>query len=160
MLDKKISDMLEPTVKALGFELVRVSYGGTSHPVLQVMAEREDGTLSIDDCQAISREISTLLDVENPIGSEYSLEVSSPGIDRPLTRLKDFERYKGFDAKVELIVGIEGQRRFKGLLTGIDGGNVMLEVEGKSLGFEFSNIKKAKLEMSDALIEASQQAGE
>lgn len=159
MLDKKISDMIEPTVEALGFELVRVAYGGKSHPVLQIMAEREDGTLSIEDCQAISREISVLLDVENPINSEYSLEVSSPGIDRPLTRLKDFERYKGLDAKIELVSAVDGQRRFRGMLLGIDGQLVILGFEGIEKRFEFDNIKKAKLEMSDALLEASRQAG-
>ena len=144
--------MIEPTVAALGFELVRVTFGGSRRPTLQVMAERPDGTMSVDDCASLSRELSALLDVEDPIAGEYMLEVSSPGIDRPLTRLKDFDRWAGFQARLELDASIDGRRRFKGTLRGVEGDSVRLDVDDATLALPFDRIAKAKLVMTDALL--------
>lgn len=156
VLTDKIAAIIEPTLEALGFELVRVAYGGGDRAVLQIMAERPDGSMSVDDCARISRELSVLLDVEDPIETAYTLEVSSPGVDRPLTRLKDFERWAGFDAKVELLEAVDGRRRFRGRLAGTDGDRVRLSLDGgEEIGFAFDTIAKAKLVMTDELLAAA-----
>ncbi|MBK5921466.1 ribosome maturation factor RimP [Rhodothalassium salexigens] len=150
-----IRRLIEPTAEALGFELVRVTFTGGGSPVLQIMAERADGTMSVDDCAKLSREVSTLLDVEDPIPGEYNLEVSSPGIDRPLTRPKDFERWAGFDAKVELDTPRDdGQRRFKGRLRGLEAAEVLLDVGAETLRLPLAHVAKAKLILTDDLIAA------
>ena len=154
-----VSELIGPTVEALGFELVRVTFGGGRKPTLQVMAERPDGSMSVDDCARLSREISVLLDVEDPIAGEFLLEVSSPGIDRPLTRRKDFERWLGFDAKVELFDQIDGRRRFKGKLISLDGDNLAMETDEGDIVITLGDVSKAKLLMTDALLNASQDAG-
>lgn len=151
----QIRQLIEPTVEALGFELVRVTFSGGGTPVLQVMAERPDGTMSVDDCAAVSREISAVLDVEDPIAGEYTLEVSSPGIDRPLTRAKDFARWAGFEAKVELDPDTEGQRRFKGRLRGLDDSDVVMDVGEETVRLPLDRVAKAKLILTDDLIEAA-----
>ena len=155
---EQVRILIEPTADAMGFELVRVRYTTGEQPTLQVMAERPDGTMSVEDCAALSRTVSALLDVEDPIRGEYNLEVSSPGIDRPLTRRKDFERWAGFDTKVELFMPIDGQRRFRGLLKGLDGNDVVLETDTGPVTLAYDDIEKAKLVLTDALIDAHQAA--
>jgi len=168
---ERIREIIEPAIEAMGFELVRViilgpSGGGRGKraQTLQVMADRADGTMiTVDDCAEISRTISAVLDVEDPIPDEYSLEVSSPGIDRPLTRLQDFERFAGFDARIELVEAVEGRKRFKGVLGGIEDEQWVLMTldeggqDGETVSFNFEGIEKAKLVLTDALIAASQE---
>ncbi|WCL54237.1 ribosome maturation factor RimP [Gimibacter soli] len=153
----KITALIAPTVEALGFELVRVTYGGGRKPTLQIMAERPDGSMGVDDCAIISREVSALLDVEDPLPGEYLLEVSSPGIDRPLTRRKDFERWMGFDAKVELMEQIDGRRRFRGKLVSLAGDTLTLDTEDEGkVELDYGQIGKAKLVLTDELLKAVQ----
>jgi ribosome maturation factor RimP len=123
------------------------------------MAEPKDGRhMSLEDCTKISRAISAVLDVEDPIEGAYSLEVSSPGIDRPLTRPKDYERFAGFEAKLETRAPIDGRKRFKGRLRGLEAGQVKIEVDGATLALPLEEIDKAKLVLTDDLIAAYQQA--
>jgi ribosome maturation factor RimP len=154
-IEEKLARLLEPAIEGLGFELVRISVQGTGKPTIQVMAERPDRTMVVEDCAKLSREISTVMDVEDPISSEYVLEVSSPGIDRPLTRLKDFEDFKGFEARVATKDLVEGQRRFKGKLLGVRDEKIVLTTQEGEKELEFKNIDKAKLVLTDALIAAS-----
>jgi len=124
---------------------------------MQIMAERKDeAPMTVDDCADISRAVSAVLDVEDPIDEAYELEVSSPGIDRPLTRARDYDRYAGFEARVELKIAQEGQRRFKGKLLGLQDDKVMLQVEGDTVALPLATIQKAKLVLTDDLIAASQ----
>lgn len=155
----KIVAMLEPTASALGFELIRVTYGGGRKPTLQIMAERPDGTMTVDDCAILSREVSALLDVEDPLSGEYLLEVSSPGIDRPLTRRKDFERWMGFDAKVEMNTQIDGRRRFRGKLLALDADDLTVETDEGTIVLDLSDVSKAKLLLTDELMAAVQKSG-
>jgi ribosome maturation factor RimP len=143
----------------MGFRLVRVKMIGNA---LQIMAERPDGTFSIDDCTAVSRAVSPILDVADVISSRYHLEVSSPGIDRPLVRAEDFERWAGHETKIEMAVPVAGRKRFKGTLEGVTDGEVRLYIdnsEGGSepllIGVPFADIADAKLVLTDALIEAA-----
>ena len=153
---ERLQAIIAPTVSAMGYEIVRVQLSGGRRPVLQVMAERVDeASMTVDDCADISRTISALLDVEDPISGAYHLEVSSPGIDRPLTRLRDFERYAGFEARIETRALIDGRRRFKGVLKGVAGETVRVEIEGGVLAeVPFGGILRAKLVLTDALIAA------
>ena len=155
---EELQAIIEPVADAMGFEIVRISFGGGRRPILQIMAERPDGTMTVKDCTRLSRELSVVLDVENPVPGEYMLEVSSPGIDRPLTRLKDFERYTGFEAKLELYEPVNGQRRWRGVLAGVENDRVALADQNEKYLFGFSEIRKAKLLMTDALL-AHQGAG-
>jgi ribosome maturation factor RimP len=154
-IDRRLAGIVAPTVAGMGFELVRVRLMGGRRPLLQIMAERADGGIEVEDCAKISRAVSAVLDVEDPIGGEYTLEVSSPGIDRPLTRLKDFERWEGYEAKVETSEPIDGRRRFRGVLEGVQDGEVLLAIPEGTIGLEFGMIADAKLVMTDALIAAS-----
>lgn len=154
-MEDKLAKLLEPAIEGLGFELVRISVQGTGKPTIQVMAERPDRTMVVEDCAKLSREISAILDVEDPISSEYVLEVSSPGIDRPLTRLKDFEDFKGFDARLTTRDLVDGRRRFKGKLLGVSGDKVKLSTQEGEKELDLNNIEKAKLVLTDALIAAS-----
>ena len=149
-----IRELIEPAVEGLGFELVRVTYGGGRKPTLQIMAERPDGTMSVDDCARLSREVSVILDVEDPLPGEFLLEVSSPGVDRPLTRKKDFERWQGFDTKIELALAIDGRRRFKGKMTSFDGSDIVLETDEGTVTLKYSDVSKAKLLLTDELLDA------
>ncbi|WP_374762820.1 ribosome maturation factor RimP [Yunchengibacter salinarum] len=159
-LSERIATLIGPVVEDLGYELVRVTYGGGRKPTLQVMAERPDGTMNVDDCATVSREVSALLDVEDPIGGEYLLEVSSPGIDRPLTRMKDFARWQGFDVKVEMTEKVGERRRFRGRLTHVGDGTVTVETEDLGpVTLNYEDMAKAKLVLTDALIEAAGKAG-
>lgn len=157
---KKVEQTISPTAQSMGYEIVRVLMvgAGSGKPTLQIMAEKPDGTMNLDDCSRLSQAISAVLDVENVIDAAYYLEVSSPGIDRPLTRLKDFERYKGFEAKVELDTAINGQKKFKGKLLGAKGDTVNLQTEeGPVQALPFGHIHKAKLVLTDDLIKSAQQ---
>ena len=155
---RRIEDTVAPTIVGMGYELVRVamSRGGT----LQIMIEPADGRpMDVEDCATVSRALSAVLDVEDPISSTYTLEVSSPGIDRPLTRAKDYVRWAGYAARLETTEPVAGRRRFKGTLLGFDDGMVKLRLEdGEETGVPLSAVFRAKLEMTDALIEEHRRA--
>ncbi len=154
-LPGRIERMIAPTVEAMGFRLVRVLVSGSGKPRLQVMAERRDGkAMGVDDCAGISREISAVLDVEDPFDGVYTLEVSSPGIDRPLVTSQDFERYAGFEAKVETGRLIGGRKRFRGRLIGLQDGCVRIMVDGATLDLPYPDIQRAKLVLTDDLLAA------
>jgi ribosome maturation factor RimP len=155
----RVAALVEPILQDMGFRLVRVKMSG---PTLQVMAERPDGTFSIDDCEKVSRAISPLLDVEDPIASRYQLEVSSPGIDRPLVRIGDFETWAGHEAKIEMAVPVAGRKRFRGQLEGYHDGEVRLYIENPDggqepllVGVPFADIGEARLVLTDELIAAA-----
>jgi ribosome maturation factor RimP len=154
----RIEDIVQPTVSGMGYELVRVamSKGGT----LQIMVEPADGRpMGIEDCARLSRAVSAVLDVEDPIAGAYTLEVSSPGIDRPLTRPKDYQRWSGHLARVELAQPIDGRRRFKGVLVGIEDDTVKLKLDdGSEAHLPLAAVSRAKLEMTDALMEEHRRA--
>jgi len=156
-LSQTIERIITPTVEGMGYELVRLTVSGGHRKTLQVMAERKDGlNMSLDDCALLSRAVSAVLDVEDPIEGAYSLEVSSPGIDRPLVRAKDYQRFAGFEAKLETRAPIDGRKRFKGRLKGLDGAAVKIDVEGAELALPLEEIEKAKLVLTDDLIAAHQ----
>ncbi len=149
----RIVELVEPTVEAMGYGLVRLVLGSGRAPRLQVMVERRDETpLSLEDCAEVSRALSAVLDVEDPIEGSYMLEVSSPGIDRPLTRRADFERFAGHEAAVELTQPIEGQRRFKGRLLGLEGDVVRMVGLEREARLPIGSIRRAKLVVSDELL--------
>jgi ribosome maturation factor RimP len=156
----RIESLIGPTIDSMGYELVRVTLGGGRQSVkLQVMAERKDRRpMTVDDCAEISRTISAVLDVEDPIESAYTLEVSSPGIDRPLTRPGDFERFKGFEARIESARPIEGRRKFKGILEGVEDGQVRIACDGTHVRVPLGEVQKAKLVINDALLNAASEA--
>lgn len=159
-----LTALIEPEAKALGFELVRVRMtGGKSDPTLQVMAERPDTRqLTIDDCADLSRRLSDALDAaeaegRDPIEGAYRLEVSSPGIDRPLTRLKDYADWAGHEARLTLAEPIEGRKQLTGVLTGVEGENVAIDVRGfRAMAVPFAAVADAKLLLTDKLIDATQ----
>jgi ribosome maturation factor RimP len=158
---RRIEDIVAPTVTGMGFEVVRVAMsrgGGT----LQIMIEPADGRpMDVEDCATLSRALSAVLDVEDPLPSAYTLEVSSPGIDRPLTREKDYVRWSGHLARFETLQPIEGRRRFKGTLLGLENGTVRLKLEdGKEAEIPFAEISRAKLEITDALLAEHRRAQE
>lgn len=152
--DTRIREIIEPAAEGLGFEIVRVRLLGGKAGTLQVMAERPDGTMSIEDCAALSRAISPVLDIADPIANEYRLEVSSPGIDRPLTRKKDFVRWAGHEAKLELDRPLDGRKRFRGTLRGLEAANVMVELSDTHdmVALPFEDIGDAKLVLTDELL--------
>lgn len=155
-----IADLIEPTLEAMGYELVRVMSTGGRTPTLQVMAERLDRTgMTVDDCADISRALSAILDVEDPIDGAYQLEVSSPGIDRPLTKPADFERFVGFEARIETDRLIGGQRKFKGRLAGLENEAVRLALPEGERTIPLSSIRKAKLVLTDDLLAAAEAEG-
>ena len=152
--------MVEPTLTSMGYELVRVMSTGGQRPTLQIMAERLDRVgMTVDDCAAISRAVSALLDVEDPIKSAYQLEVSSPGIDRPLVKPADFDRFSGFEARVETDRQIEGQRKFRGRLLGLADEAVRLALPDGERQIPLSAVRKAKLVLTDELIAAAEAEG-
>ena len=149
---------LEPiitrVVESAGYRLVRLRVLAGKRKTVQVMAERLDGTMNVDDCATLSRALSEFFDEEDPIDGEFLLEVSSPGIDRPLTRIHDYARWSGHEAKLELgAPDATGRRRFKGLLLGLDGNDVVIEIDGVRMKFPFRAIAEAKLVLTDKLIE-------
>jgi ribosome maturation factor RimP len=158
-LAERIENLVRPTVESLGYCLVRVQIEGRQRLRLQIMAERIDAEpMAVDDCARLSHAVSAILDVEDPIHSAYTLEVSSPGIDRPLTRLADYDRFAGFEARVELARPIDGRRRFRGRLLGTNDAIVRLVVEGADVDVPFADIQRAKLVLSDELLAAHAQS--
>ncbi|HVJ36160.1 MAG TPA: ribosome maturation factor RimP [Terriglobia bacterium] len=153
-----IARMITPTIEAMGFELVRVQVSGNQRRTLQIMAEPQDGRqMSVDDCADLSRAISAVLDVEDPISDAYSLEVSSPGIDRPLTRPKDYQRFMGHEAKLETTEPVDGRKRFRGTLVALEDGKLRLMADEGEVTLPLDLIHKAKLVLSDALIALHQE---
>lgn len=155
---KQVEQDITPTLADMGYDVVRVALNGQETKVLQVMAERQDGVdMTVDDCADISRAVSALLDVSDPFAGRYTLEVSSPGLDRPLVRPADYARFVGDEAKVELVSDIRGRKRFKGRLAGLAPGDVvLLDFEGQRMEIPFSDIAKAKLILTDDLIKKHQ----
>ena len=160
----RIAELITPTLESMGYELVRVHIsGGRNNQTLQIMAERQDGgAVTVDDCETISHTVSAQLDVADPIASAYNLEVSSPGIDRPLTRLKDYQRFAGFEAKLQLAQPVDGRRNFRGILRGVEGKQIAIEIVPEKKGesaakvkLSFETIDQAKLVMTDALLKAA-----
>ena len=151
---QKVTQIIEPTLTDMGFLLVRVLFqGADTNNTLQIMVERADySAMQADDCEKISRSLSAVLDVEDVIANKYLLEVTSPGIDRPLVKLADYERFAGREAKVETLIPVDGRKRFKGTLNGVDGNQVLMNFEGQELKIEFDIISKAKLILTDDLV--------
>ncbi|MXY34024.1 MAG: ribosome maturation factor RimP [Boseongicola sp. SB0664_bin_43] len=154
-VDRRLAGVIAPVVEGLGFELVRVRLMSGKARTLQIMAERPDGGMEVDDCAAISTAVSATLDVEDPIADAYTLEVSSPGIDRPLTRRRDFSAWRGCEAKIETSESIDGRKRFRGTLHGIEGDEVLVEMDEGIVGLKFDWLNDAKLVLSDDLVRAS-----
>ena len=154
--DARLLELIDPVAEAAGYEVVRLRLMGGEHVRrLQIMAERAiDGDMNVEDCAKLSRAISEILDAADPIAGEYTLEVSSPGIDRPLTRLKDFETYEGFEARIELDRLAENRKRFRGVLAGVEGGSVGIDLEGEAetAMVPFAWIVEAKLMLTDELL--------
>ena len=156
-LESDLAQLVEPVLDSLGFRLVRIEISGRDGKTVQIMAERPDGSMTIDDCEAVSKAISPLLDVQDIVADSYRLEVSSPGIDRPLVRPSDFVDWAGSEAKIELKAPIDGRRRFRGRLEGFEDGEVLIEVdlgeEGhKTIGLAVGLIASARLVLTDELI--------
>ena len=152
--DRSLLELLDPVAEACGYEVVRLRLMGGATRRLQIMAERPDGDMNVEDCTRLSRAISEVLDAADPVSGEYTLEVSSPGIDRPLTRLKDFETYEGFEARIELDRLAENRKRFRGVLAGVEGGSVGIDLEGEAetAMVPFAWIVEAKLMLTDELL--------
>lgn len=151
-IDRRLAEIVAPTIEGLGYELVRIRLMGGNTKTLQIMADRPEGGIDVEDCGKISVAVSAVLDVEDPIEEAYHLEVSSPGIDRPLTRLKDFEVWKGYEARIETSELIDGRKRFKGILAGTEGDEVLIEIEEGTIGLKFDWLADAKLILTDELI--------
>ncbi|MEL6840379.1 MAG: ribosome maturation factor RimP [Pseudomonadota bacterium] len=151
-IDRRIAEIVTPVVEDMGFEVVRVRMMSGKDTVVQIMVQRPDGQIEVDECGQISTALSAVLDVEDPILDEYNLEVSSPGIDRPLTRLKDFDQWEGFEAKVETEQLIDGRRRFKGQLAGTEGDEILINIAEGTVGLKFDWLSDAKLVLTDELI--------
>lgn len=151
-IDRRMAEIVTPVIEDLGFELVRIRLMSGKTTTLQIMADKPDGGIEVDDCAEISNAVSAVMDVEDPILDEYTLEVSSPGIDRPLTRLKDFEAFEGYEAKLETADLIDGRRRFKGELAGVEGDEVLINIEEGTIGLKFDWLSEAKLVLTDDLI--------
>jgi ribosome maturation factor RimP len=156
--------LVGPAVEAAGFRLVRLRLMGGKHKTLQIMAERPDGTMNVEDCAELSRALSEALDAADPISDDYTLEVSSPGIDRPLTAPEDFARFAGHEVRLELHAPMDGRKRFKGLLIGLDARDIIVDASGAigtaRMRFPFNEIAEAKLVLTDKLIQESLKARE
>ena len=157
-----LQTLLEPIVSQLGYELVRVLTIGQKNPTLQIMIDRLDGAnITVDDCATVSRAVSDILDEKDPIEGQYSLEVSSPGLDRPLTKLEHFQRYNDYEAKIETSCEVEGRKRFKGKLSGVESnGLVHINMNDQDYAIPFADINKAKLVITDELLAAAAEAQE
>ncbi len=164
-LAARVAAVAEPVLADLGFRLVRVKISGEAGCTVQVMAERDDGSMTIDDCEAVSRALSPVLDAADPVGRAYRLEVSSPGIDRPLVRRSDFDRYAGHEIKIEMAVAAAGRKRFRGILLGSSGEDARLRLSGQPEGapeealLRIEDMAEARLVLSDALIAESLKRG-
>ena len=156
-LEARIADAIAPTIESMGYELVRVQVSGKERPVVQIMADRADGApFRVEDCEAVSHAAGAVLYVADPIKAEWTLEVSSPGIDRPLTRTKDWNRFAGHVATLELMIPQDGRKRFRGIVLGADAEEARLQLdEGGEAAFPRSNIRRAKLVLTDELIAAT-----
>jgi ribosome maturation factor RimP len=159
-LEARIATAVAPTLTHLGYDLVRVAVLGRDRPTVQIMADRADGQLiTVEDCEAISHAVSAVLDVDDPIPGAWSLEVSSAGIDRPLTRIKDWNNFAGHLARAELAVPLDGQKRFSGTVLGADETHARLRLDnGAEIALPLDDIRKARLVLTDALIEATARA--
>jgi ribosome maturation factor RimP len=156
-----LEPILAPVITAAGFHLVRLRMLGGKAKTLQIMAERADGAMSVEDCAILSNALSDFFEAEpDAVEGDFLIEVSSPGIDRPLTRLTDFSRWAGFEAKIELGAMLNGRKRIRGTLKGLDGADVMVEIGGETLTFPFAAITEAKLVLTDKLIEEDLKARE
>jgi ribosome maturation factor RimP len=157
----RVAAIATPVLTGMGYRLVRVRISGTSGCTVQIMAERPDGSMAIEDCEAASRALSPVFDVEDPIDREYRLEVSSPGIDRPLVRRSDFERYAGHEAKIEMEIAQDGRKRFRGILTGVEGEAAKLhrmdasDGEPADVALPIAEMAEARLLLTDELIRES-----
>jgi ribosome maturation factor RimP len=156
----RVAALAEPVLAALGYRLIRVRVSGFAGCTVQIMAERPDGTMMVEDCEAASRALSPVLDVADPIEGSYRLEISSPGIDRPLVRRSDFDRYAGHLAQVEMQVPVDGRKRFRGELAGTDGECARIrysngESENPEILLRIDDMMEAKLVLTDALVSAS-----
>lgn len=155
-IDRRLAEIIAPVIEDMGYELVRLRLQGGKTATLQIMADRPEGGINVDDCAEISTMVSATLDVEDPIEDNYHLEVSSPGIDRPLTRLKDFATFEGYEARLDLNQPIDGRKRFKGVLAGVEGEEVLLNItengEEHTIGLNFDLLADAKLVLTDELI--------
>ena len=155
-IDRRLAEIVQPAVEAAGFELVRIRLMSGKTRTLQIMADRAEGGIEIDELGEITTVVGAVLDVEDPLEEAYVLEVSSPGIDRPLTRLKDFETWAGHEARLETDELIDGRRRFKGVLQGVEDGEILIEIEDHgdpvTIGLQFGWLSDAKLVLTDELI--------
>jgi len=164
-LSARVAAIAEPILEQLGYRLVRVQVSPHAGLTVQIMAERPDGSMSVGDCETVSRALSPVIETEDPIEKAYRLEVSSPGIDRPLVRRSDFERYAGHVAKVEMARGIDGRKRFRGVLLGVEGDTVRLRREDarpdepQDFELPIEDMAEAKLVLTDALVEESLRRG-
>jgi ribosome maturation factor RimP len=156
-LEARLAATIAPSLEHMGFELVRVAVTGRDRPTVQVMADRADGSLiTVDDCEQISRQLSAVLDVEDPLAGAWMLEVSSAGIDRPLTRAKDWNRFAGHLARVETQFPVNGRKRYSGIVMGADAADARLRLDdGTEVALKLRDIRRAKLVLTDALIEAT-----
>ena len=158
-IEARIAHIVEPIANDLGYELVRVKVSSLNGMTVQIMAERPDGTMAVEDCEKLSRNVSPALDVADPINREYHLEISSPGIDRPLTRAKDFELWAGHEAKVEMEEAVNGRKRFRGVLLGVKGGDAGIRLPDAPGQLEWwlpmEHIGEARLVLTDELVRAA-----
>ena len=151
-IDKRLTDIISPVILDMGYEVVRVRLTGGETTTLQIMADKPGGGIGVDELANLSHAISICLDVEDPLLDAYKLEVSSPGIDRPLTRMKDFEAFEGYEARIETDRLIDGQKRFKGVLAGIEDDEVLINLKEGTIGLKFNWLTEAKLILNDNLV--------
>jgi ribosome maturation factor RimP len=162
----RVAAIVEPVLEGIGFRLVRVKVSAQNGTTVQIMAERPDGTMNVDGCEAVSRAVSPVLDLEDPISQAYNLEVSSPGIDRPLVRRSDFERWAGHEAKIELEPPLDGRKRFRGIIRSVDGDEVLVDLpdaknpEERLARLPLDSVADARLVLTDELVRESLHRGE
>ena len=157
----RIAELIEPSLNGLGYDLVRVRLDSGDHCTLQIMAERKDRReMTVRDCATISRDLSALLDVEDPIKEAYSLEISSPGLDRPLMRPEDYDRFSGQLARLETRVPIDGRKRFRGRLAGLRGADIIIDCDDVEIKIPYAEIARGKLVLTDELIAAAMKNGD
>ena len=154
-IDRKLLRIIGPIIRQMGYDLVRLRYGGSKTRTLQIMAERQGGGMEVTDCAEISRAVSSALDVEDPVREGYTLEVSSPGIDRPLTRLADFEAWNGHLARIETELPVDGRRRFRGQIGQVSGEHIRIVTPEGEVELAFDSLASARLVMTDQLLEAA-----
>lgn len=161
----RVAAVAEPVIEDLGFRLVRVKVSGQNGCTVQIMAEREDGTMTVEDCETVSRALSPVFDLEDPVERAYYLELSSPGIDRPLVRRQDFERWSGYEAKIEMAVPVGARKRFRGIIRGVEGSAVIIALPDVKEGEEplarlpLSDLAEARLVLTDELVRESLRRG-